>query len=152
MYQCSFELNNQPMSVFKIGERPFDAFSGLAPYVNKRLAVCIANLGPIPPGTYYIVDRESGGIFGWLYDMFGQRGDWFALYSNDGKIDDETYCNEVKRGNFRLHPKVGRGISKGCITIDHQSDFNTIRAILKGAPKQAIPGSTITAYGKVVVR
>lgn len=89
---------------------------------------------------------------GWFYDLFGQRSDWFALYANDGRIDDETYCNEVKRGNFRLHPKVGRGISKGCITIDRQSDFNMIFAILKGAPKQTIPGSTLSAYGQVIVR
>ena len=96
--------------------------------------------------------ENRGGLFGWLYDMIGQRGDWFALYANDGKIDDETYCNEVKRGNFRLHPKVGRGISKGCITIDRQSDFNLIRAMLKGAPNKGIPGSVLTAYGKVAVR
>lgn len=101
---------------------------------------------------YYIVDRESGGLLGWLYDMFGQQGVWFALYENDGKIDDETYCNEVKRGNFRLHPKVGRGISRGCITIDRQADFNAIWVILKGTPKQIIPGSNLAAYGKVVVR
>jgi hypothetical protein len=152
MYQCSFELNDKPMSAFKIGEQTFDAFSGLDPYVNKRMAVCTPNLGPIPTGTYYIVDRESGGSLGWLYDMFGQRGDWFALYANDGKLDDETYCEEIKRGSFRLHPKVGRGISKGCITINLQADFNMIRAILKGAPKQTIPGSTLAAYGKVIVK
>lgn len=152
MYQCSFELNDKPMSIFKIGAQQFAAFSGLAPYVNKRIAVCTPSLGPIPPGTYYIVDRESGGFFGWLYDMFGQRGDWFALYANDGKIDDETYCNEVKRGSFRLHQKVGRGISKGCITIDRQSDFNLIRALLKGSLREEIPGSEFKAYGKVCVR
>lgn len=152
MYQCSFELNNQPMSTFKVGSRSFPAFSGLANHVNKRIAVCIPNFGPIPPGTYYIVDRESGGFFGWLYDMIGQRKDWFALYANDGKIDDETYCKEVQRGNFRLHPKVGEGISKGCITINRQSDFNTIRDLLRGTSKQAIPGSTLLAYGKVIVK
>ena len=79
------------------GGRSFDAFSGLSPYVNKRIAACIPSFGPIPAGTYYIVDRESGGFLALLYDMFGQRGDWFALYANDGKIDDEAYCNEMKR-------------------------------------------------------
>lgn len=69
MYQCDFELNDKPMSAFKIGARSFDAFSGLSPYV----------------------------------------------------------------------------------TIDRQSDFNQIRAMLKGSSKQAIPGSTLSAYGKVVV-
>lgn len=146
MYRCSFELNDKPLSAFKIGGHSFAAFSGLDPYVNRRLAACVANYGPIPPGTYYIVDRESGGFFGWLYDMFGQRGDWFALYANDRRIDDVAYCREVKRGNFRLHPKVGRGISKGCITIDKQSDFNKIRTILKSVKKHAIPNSALLAY------
>jgi hypothetical protein len=63
MYQCSFELNDKPMSAFKVEARQFDVFSGRDPYVNKRMAVCTPNLGPIPPGTYYIVDRESGGAF-----------------------------------------------------------------------------------------
>ncbi len=152
MYQCNFELNDKPMSAFKIGTRLFDAFSGLDPFINKRMSVCVPNFGPIQPGTYYIVDRESGGGLGWFYDLFGQRGEWFALYANDGKIDDETYCNEVKRGSFSLHLKVGRGISKGCITIERQSDFNIIRAMLKAVPKQAIPGSTLSAYGKVIVK
>jgi len=152
MYQCNFELNNKPMSAFSIGLRAFKAFSGLDPYVNKRMAACTPRIGPIPPGTYYIVDRQSGGFLGRLYDMFGQRGNWFALYANDGRIDDETYCNEVKRGNFRLHPKVGRGISKGCITIDRQSDFNVFLAMIRGTPRQAIPASTLAAYGKVLVR
>jgi len=62
MYQCSFALNDKPMSIFKIGEQQFSAFSGLDPYVNKRIAVCTPNLGPIPSGTYYIVDRKSGGF------------------------------------------------------------------------------------------
>lgn len=152
MYQCSFELNNQHMSTFTMAGRSFAAFSGLAPHVNKRMAICIANAGPIPPGTYYIVDRESGGFLSSLYDVFGQRSDWFSLYANDGKINDEMYCNEVKRGNFRLHPKVGRGLSKGCITIDKQSEFNIIRSILKSVKKQPIPGSALLAYGKVIVK
>lgn len=152
MYQCTFELNSEPMSRFAIGTQMFAAFSGLSPYVNRRTAACVANFGPIPPGIYYIVDRESGGFFGWLYDAFGQRGDWFALYANDSHIDDQVYCDEVKRGNFRLHPKVGRGISKGCITIDRQSDFNTIRTMLKGMKKHDIPGTDLFAYGRVTVK
>jgi len=152
MYQCTFALNNQAISEFKIGSRAFPAFSGLRPYVNKRMSSCLANLGPIPPGSYYIVDRQSGGFLGSLYDAFGQRGEWFSLYADDEKIDDEVFCNEVKRGNFRLHPKVGRGISKGCITINKQADFNHIHAILKGATKEPIPNSSLLAYGKVLVK
>jgi hypothetical protein len=65
MLQCSFELNDQPMSTFNIGVISFPAFSGLAPHINRCLSVCLADLGPIPFGRYYIVDRESGERLGW---------------------------------------------------------------------------------------
>lgn len=152
MFACSFELNDKPMSMFQIGAISVPAFSGLEPYVNQRVHACVANLGPIPPGTYYIVDRQSGGRLGWLWDMAGNRGDWFGLYADDGKIDDEMFCNQVKRGQFRLHPKVGGGISKGCITINTQSDFNRIRSLLKGGGTTVIPKTDLKTYGKVTVR
>jgi hypothetical protein len=152
MLDWTFELNDAPMSALKLGAFSFPAFSGLAPYVNLRMAACIADYGPIPPGEYYIVDRESGGFLGSFYDLFGQRSDWFALYAIDDKIDDETFCNKVKRGNFRLHPKVGRGISKGCITVNTQKDFDRIRALLKATPTGKIPGTSLSCYGKVTVK
>ena len=113
--------------------------------------MCLKDIGPIPSGTYYIVDRESGGLLGPLYEALGWRDNWFSLYADDGKIDDEIFCEEVKRGNFRLHPTGSRRISRGCITIETQADFNFLRTILKSTQKQAIPGSTLLAYGKVVV-
>ncbi len=61
MQQCSLVLNDQPMSAFRAGSAEFPAFSGLAPHINKRTSICIPDHGPIPPGTYYIVDRETGG-------------------------------------------------------------------------------------------
>jgi len=70
------------------------------------------------------------------------------LYAADGKIDDETYCNNVKRGLFRLHPGSA---SEGCITIEKMSDYQRLRAILRGVKPVAVPGSTLLAYGKVVV-
>ncbi len=152
MYNCTFELNDQPLSTLKVAGTSFPAFSGLDPHVNRRVSACIAGVGPIPPGRYYIWDRQSGGLLGSVYDMFGQRSEWFSLYAIDGKIDDETFCQEVKRGNFRLHPKVGRGISKGCITIDSQAQFNRLRALLKTAKQQAVPGSVLLAYGTVEVK
>lgn len=152
MYECSFELNNKPMSVFKIGATSFPAFSGLGNHVNRRISACLAGVGPIPPGTYYIFDRQSGGLLGPLYDMFNEHSNWFALHAIDSKIDDETYCNQVKRGSFRLHLKGDLGISRGCITIESRSDYQRLRATLKDAAPVAVPGSTLKAYGKVVVR
>jgi|SRR5579863_8037940 len=152
MLQCNFELNDEPMSAFRIGVISVPAFSGLAPHINRRISTCLPDLGPIPLGRYYIVDRESGGRLGWLYDYFGSHQDWFALYAADGKIDDETFCNEVHRGNFRLHPNGPSGISQGCIVIDHRPDFHRIRTLLIDSGKQPIPGSKLLAYGMVTVK
>lgn len=152
MYACSFELNNQPLSEFKIGTQSFPAFSGLGPYVNKRMAACTHDLGPIPPGAYYILDRRSGGFLDPLWDRIKGHSGWLALYADDGKIDDYTYCRQVERGNFRLHPKVGLGISKGCITVESQANFNHIHAVLTSVKPIQVPGTDIQAYGKVIVR
>ena len=92
MRRCIFKLNGQPMSSFDIGAKSCPAFSGLGSHVNKRISACIPSRGPIPPGEYFILDRESGGRLGWLYDLFNGRSDWFALYANDGKVDDMSWC------------------------------------------------------------
>jgi hypothetical protein len=152
MNLCSFALNGEPMSCFTINSRSFPAFSGLEELVNKRSSMCVAARGPIPVGTYYIVDRESGGRLGWLRDLLKGSSDWFALYADDGRIDDRTYCDQVQRGQFRLHPRVGRGISKGCITLDKVSDFHFVRNVLKSTPKTPISGSNTMHYGVVTVR
>lgn len=152
MFQLQFELNDQALSPLRMGAFDYPAFSGQAPYVNKRHAACLAEVGPIPPGTYYLLDRESGGLLGSLWDRIKNRKDWFALYAIDQKIDDYTYCNEVERGNFRLHPKGRIGVSKGCIVLEKHADFLQLRAFLTSAKPVPIPGSKLKAYGKVVVR
>lgn len=140
------------MSSFKLGATSFPAFSGIGKHVNRRTSACVINQGPIPPGEYFILDRESGGRLGWLYDLFNERRDWFALYANDKKIDDETWCNKVKRGEFRLHPKGVRGISRGCIVIDKATDFLFLGSILRNGTPELIPNTEIEAWGKVVVK
>ena len=151
MIDCAFKLNNKPMSIFWCGATQFPAFSGLGNHVNRWPSACIPNEGPIPPGTYYIFDRETGGLRGLWPRVFDEHSDWFALYAIDGKIDDETYCNQVKRSEFRLHPVGPRRISKGCITINRQTDFQFLRTILKNTKQEPVPGSKLLAYGKVVV-
>ena len=151
MIDCKFELNNKPMSTFWCGATKFPAFSGIGQHINKRTSACFASQGPIPPGHYYIFDRQVGGLRGPFERLFSERRSWFALYAIDSKIDDETYCDKVKRGEFRLHPKGERGISLGCITIDSPTDFQHLRTILTNAKPSAIPGSMLKAYGKVWV-
>ncbi len=152
MLECSFELNGKPMSVVKLNKMLFPAFSGLGAHANRREFACHASVGPIPPGVYYIVDRQSGGRLGFFRDLFSDKSDWFALYAMDKKVDDETFCNNVKRGSFRLHPKGNLGISQGCITIDKRADFNTLRTHIKASGQIAIPGSELKAYGRVTVK
>lgn len=151
MKAWTFKLNDKPMSLFSGGASAFPAFSGLGEHVNRRVSACLANRGPIPPGNYFIVDRESGGRLGWWRDLFSGRSDWFALYADDGKIDDYTWCEQVKRGHFRLHPKGRSGISEGCIVIDSPRDFQFLSSILRGGQQEAIAGSELTAWGKVSV-
>jgi hypothetical protein len=152
MHQCTFELNNQPLSAFKIGAMSFPAFSGLGKHVNRRVSVCIPNEGPIPLGSYYIFARQPGGLLGPFRDLFNDKKEWFALYSIDDNIDDETYCQKVKRGNFRLHPKGPLGRSEGCITIEDPAHFRYLSAILKSSATIEIPQTGLKAYGRVVVK
>jgi len=150
---CTFILNGKPMSTFNCNGALYNAFSGLNNKINKRDYVCEAGEGAIPPGTYFIVERQTGGRLGWLYDAFGGQDEWFALYANDGSIDDQTFCNKVRRGEFRLHPKGPRGISQGCITIERKVDFMAIRNTLinaKRIPIPALPGTL--AFGTVIVK
>ena len=139
------------MSALNLGASSFPAFSGLGANVNKKVAACLKGIGPIPPGSYYIFDRESGGLLGSFRDLFTGRSDWFALYAANGQIDDETFCDSVKRGNFRLHAKGALGRSEGCVVIDKTADFLLLRAMLKGVQPVAIPGAKLNAYGMLVV-
>nr|WP_307734724.1 DUF2778 domain-containing protein [Massilia oculi] len=131
------------------------AISGIfglgGPCQPPRVA-CHVDAGPIPLGAYYILDRQSGGLLGPLRDLFNDKSQWFALYAADGKVDDETFCNKVKRGSFRLHPKGRVGISQGCITLNKLADFNTLRAFLKGSSPLVVPGTSLKAYGRVTVK
>jgi Protein of unknown function (DUF2778) len=153
MLQCSFELNGKPLSDFVVGVTPFPAFSGLGKDANVRVQSCNANTGPIPPGKYYIFDRQSGGMAGRFRDMFNNHSEWFALYAIDNNIDDDsTLCDNIKRGAFRLHPKGSLGISKGCITVNKTDDFLLLRTILRNGKQTSVPGSSLKAYGVVTVR
>ncbi len=139
------------MSTFKISGLEYFAFSGEEGHINQPLSMCLVGQGPIPKGKYYIVDRPDHGWKYRLRDQFTGHSEWFALYANDTVINDELWCDDVIRGQFRLHPKAGRGISQGCITIERYADFQTISALLKGAAKSSITGTNLLAYGQVEV-
>ncbi|WCM24584.1 DUF2778 domain-containing protein [Paraburkholderia bryophila] len=156
---CSFRLNGKRMSILLCpGLGGVAAFSGDGESIDDPNATAKQDEGPLPAGTYFIVDRESGGRLGWLRDtikdilVHSNRREWFALYRNDGVIDDETFINGIKRGAFRLHPAGRFHESKGCITLHNLSQFEKLRTFLKSQPVAFIPGTTIRYYGTVNVR
>jgi hypothetical protein len=110
----------------------------------------LPSVGPVPIGEYAIVDRNCGGRMSCTIDFVtalssNSRYWWFALYSLDGQIDDETFLRGVRRGEFRLHPGSN---SKGCVTLPNTADFHALRSILlpnKGIHR--IAGTQIECYG-----
>jgi hypothetical protein len=156
---CTFKLNNRQSSVLLCaGVGAFAAFSGQGVGRDNPAAANKADVGPLPPGRYYIVDRQSGGRLGSVRDYFLERvygtdrSMWFALYRNDGVIDDWTVVDGVRRGNFRLHPIGPRGLSEGCITMLNPRDFIALHDRLKSTTTMAVPGYSGRAYGTVDVQ
>ena len=105
-----------PFNLFGVGV--FMAFSGKGLCRNAISCMANAGYGPIPPGKYWIVDRQEGNWFSQkrlefkdsTNKILGRRefgkSDWFALYRDDWGIDDGTWVEDVYRGLFRLHQGV----------------------------------------------
>ncbi|MGF6698559.1 hypothetical protein OKW38_003171 [Paraburkholderia sp. MM5496-R1] len=162
-YFGKFLVNNAPLSPLTInGIGTFDAYSGNGQYRNRGGCTMVPNNGPIPAGKYWIVPRPTGGVRSavetWLKDEFNyyssyptDHSEWFALYRDDGLIDDYTWINGVRRGNFRLHPAGGRGVSLGCITLPSRTDFLRIRNSLLHTMTIPAGISGLRAYGTIEV-
>ncbi len=148
--QGKFIINDadfSPLTLYGVGT--FMAFSGNGAYRNRGGCAGIPDNGPIPVGKYWIVNRGEGGFLSKKItaakDFYNEKfkgaefkhTEWFALYRDDGTIDDNTWVENVNRRNFRLHPGTN---SQGCITIVHNSDYRLIRnALLQTAP-MPVPG------------
>ena len=157
--RCTFRLNDETTSqLYCSGFGSLEAYSGQKEGRDNPRDTALLNIGPLPAGTYYLVDRESGGMFGWAHDLWSEYGwgstdhtKWFALWNpNTG---DTTMINGVKRGNFRLHPEGPIRRSEGCITVVSNPEFDRLqRFIRERQPDLSVPGSTLRAYGTVDVR
>jgi hypothetical protein len=161
----TFKLNNKSdeMSLLSFpGIGRFAAFSGNGN--NKNQAGCITNInkGPIPLGKYWIVNRPTVNLImelkGFIKDLTNElllspsdRSQWYALYRNDSNIDDYTWVNNVRRGNFRLHPKGAANLSLGCITLSSYSEFEILRIALLRTPPILISNTRIQAFGSIEV-
>lgn len=156
---CIFTLNGQKTSTLLCpGLGAITAFSGYDKYVNDPNSTAVPNDGPLPKGTYYIVDRPRGGKHQELVEEIEDiangthRSQWFALFHEGSPPADYTVINGVRRGKFRLHPVGYWGKSEGCITLLHSSQFDTLRKWLTEHTPATIPGTEIHYYGKVIVR
>ncbi|MCF7855316.1 MAG: DUF2778 domain-containing protein [Candidatus Pacebacteria bacterium] len=129
----------------------YPVYSGNDEHRNNPASANVPKAGPIPPGTYYIVDRPSGGRLGPLRDWLTGRNQWFGLFANDARIDDYLTVDGVERGEFRLHPEGPRRQSLGCITCIDSSHFAEIRELLLNTDRRLIPCTDIWAYGEVTV-
>lgn len=136
----------------------FPVFSGLRGYKNT-IEFSGRENGPIPLGKYWIVNGPEGGIYSRFRTWQKQQktgnkyGEWFALYRQDGFIDDVTYIDGRRRGSFRLHPlrPDGSGVSDGCITFCNRSDFYKFRSALLTTNTSKIHCSGLVAFGEVNV-
>ncbi len=146
----TFDLNfSSSSNLTNSRGKTYSAFSG-EPYArNNPTLTYIKNIGPIMKGKYYIVDRPTGGIFGPIKDWISGKNKWFALYRDDGTIDDSTPSYGLKRGNFRLHPG---SISYGCITLSDQGEYKQLRNLLLKTKKEIIPNTKIPFYGTIIVK
>ncbi|MFC0695815.1 DUF2778 domain-containing protein [Paraburkholderia humisilvae] len=161
--QGKFVIDNAPLSpLVMYGVGSFMAFSGDNIYRNRAGCTKIVNQGPIPAGRYWIVDRPTGGFASQISASVRDalvspltspihRSEWFALYCDDGQIDDHMWVEGVKRGNFRLHPKGGAGVSFGCITLQSYSDFQNVRRALLHTSTVPAGDSGLPAYGWIEV-
>lgn len=157
---CVFTLNGRGSSTLVCpGIGAFPAFSGNGVGRDNPNATDKIDIGPLPAGRYYIVERASGGPATHLRDAFlklfygTDRWQWFALYRADGKIDDYTFVSGVRRGAFRLHPVGPRGLSEGCITLMQKSGFEKLAGYLRQRGAWIpVPGTGMRAYGIIEVK
>ncbi|WP_062388491.1 DUF2778 domain-containing protein [Pseudomonas abietaniphila] len=155
---CTYVLNGEPMSRLVCDGVSYDAFSGDASsYVNDVRYQNVPELGPLPLGKYYILDREPGGYMGWIRQPVSDllagtdRGEWLSLYRDDGIIDDQTSINNIQRSAFRIHPIGPKGISEGCITLFSPLAFESLRQYIRNRQGEKLPGRNIKYYGIVEV-
>jgi hypothetical protein len=156
--RCTFSLNSRETSRLACeGFGSVVAYSGRGKGRDDPYDVADKDVGALPPGTYYLVDRQSGGRIGWVRDFAAayvgstDRTEWFMLWNANG--GDTTMIDGIMRGQFRLHPEGIRHESDGCITLKFRDQFEALQRFIRSHPADLpVPGSTLKAYGTVEVR
>ncbi|RZF31785.1 DUF2778 domain-containing protein [Paraburkholderia sp. UYCP14C] len=158
-----FVVDNKPLLFLVVpGVGSFPAFSGDDVCRNRSGCTAVVGKGPLPAGKYWMVDRPGGGFrskaeafvkvtWNSATGVATDHSEWFGLYRDDSLIDDWTWVNGVKRGNFRLHPSGGGGHSFGCMTLHSRADFHRLRRTLLQTATVSAGNSGIRAYGWIEV-
>ena len=121
-----------------------NVFSGNSDEKNNPDFSNNQNSGPIPPGNYYIIKRQSGGIRDWARNLVNDRSNWLALIAIDDSIDDKTEIDGVVRSSFRMH--AGES-SLGCITFMNEAVFEAIREFILDTDAAKVDGTDYIYYG-----
>ena len=127
------------------------AFSGNGKDRNNPNSTNVPKKGPLPKGTWYIVDRpKSDNVLKNAYNSIVRGKDnWFALYRKDGNVDDSTVENGAERTSIRLHPG---DYSEGCLTIFDEEEFENIVDELMNTEMEVIPNTDIITYGTIEIQ
>ena len=128
-------------------------FSGNNEHRNNPDSVGDPDNGPIPPGKYYVIERQSGGLLGEIreavYEFFfdNDKRKWLALIAIDNRIDDSTCINGKVRSLFRMH---AGSKSLGCITFMDKSVFEEVRQFILDTDSETVKnaqGGEYVYYG-----
>src|SRR5437867_11029710 len=116
------------MCISDDGERSVvaKAFSGLAECRNNVACAGEPDRGPIPPGTYQMIESDKYGGSWWLAESWITRQICRRLH--------------IGRCQFFLHSGY---TSQGCINVDKQSpsgleQWEQIKKVLNGDPKNTL--------------
>lgn len=156
---CTFILNRKTTSILSCaGTASVAAFSGQKEGRDNPADTAKKDIGPLPKGQYYLVDRQSGGILGRIRDFWAAHGygttdrtRWFMLWNPVS--GDQTNIDGVMRGSFPLHPMGPRHLSEGCITVVNPYEFDRLQNYIHSQrPSLPVPGTSLKAYGILEVR
>ena len=124
-------------------------FSGNGDGKNNPDNVGNKDNGPIPPGKYYVIKRQSGGIRSriedWTYKLWNDndKTQWLAFIAIDDALDDQKEINGVFRSSFRMHYGTR---SLGCITFLDKEVFEKAREFILETESRTVKGADGTEY------
>ena len=147
LHRISVSKKDKNGNVLRIGTNR--VFSGDGIHRNNPDSVDVPDEGPIPPGRYYVIKRQSGGTMGEFYDIIyniwndNDRRKWLAFIAIDDKIDDSTTVKGVVRSNFRMHSGEH---SMGCITFMDKTVFENVRNFILDTDAKTVKNANGEEY------